>query len=105
MLPIKTTKNQKPIQSLAHPSGCPNNGVHLQVLDGPGFVLEPPDNPDPRVYMVALEMIFIPLASLDQRTSAYQGLLRHIGKCGKDPNLDRRGRLCAGCDRPKTHAD
>ena len=28
MLPIKTTKNKKPIQSLAYPSGCPNIGVH-----------------------------------------------------------------------------
>jgi hypothetical protein len=32
MLPIKTTKNQKPIQSLAHSSGCPNNGVHRRDL-------------------------------------------------------------------------
>ena len=28
MLLNKITKNQKPIQSLSHPSGCPNIGVH-----------------------------------------------------------------------------
>jgi hypothetical protein len=51
MLPNKITKNQKPIQSLPHPSGCPNIGVHrplrcqyrqlrlmgFSVIDKPGF--------------------------------------------------------------------
>lgn len=34
MLLNKITKNQKPIQSLSHPSGCPNIGVHrhLKIL-------------------------------------------------------------------------
>jgi len=32
MLLNKITKNQKPIQSLSHPSGCPNNGVHRRQL-------------------------------------------------------------------------
>ena len=35
-----------------------------EVLEGSGFVPEPPDNPGPRVYMVALEMILIPLSTL-----------------------------------------
>ena len=33
-------------------------------LEGSGFVPEPPHRPGFRVYMVALEMIFIPLATL-----------------------------------------
>ena len=35
-----------------------------EVFEGPGFIPEPPHNPGPRVYMVALDMIFIPLATL-----------------------------------------
>jgi hypothetical protein len=42
-------------------TGSRNSG---EVLEGSGFVPEPPHNPGPRVYMVALEMIFIPLATL-----------------------------------------
>ena len=42
-------------------TGSKNPG---EVLEGSRFVPEPPHNPGPRVYMVALEMIFIPLATL-----------------------------------------
>jgi hypothetical protein len=31
MLSNKITKNPKTIQSLSHPSGCPNNGVHRPI--------------------------------------------------------------------------
>jgi hypothetical protein len=35
-----------------------------EVLEGSGFVPEPPHSPGFRVYMLALDMIFIPLARL-----------------------------------------
>jgi len=35
-----------------------------KTLEGSGFVPEPPPNLGPGVYMVVLDMIFIPLATL-----------------------------------------
>lgn len=36
---------------------------------------------------------------MDQAASAHQAILRHIGKCGEDADLDRSVRPRADCDR------
>jgi hypothetical protein len=51
-------------RSAAEEQAFTGSGASGEVLDGSGFVPEPPHNPGPRVYMVALVMIFIPLATL-----------------------------------------
>jgi hypothetical protein len=39
---------------------------------------------------------------MDKAASSYQGLLRHLGECRKDSNLDRRLGLRARCHRQET---